>query len=65
MTGNLKLLVNFVSKFMGTVRFNNDQFAAVLGYGDIVKGEFKIRRVYYTEGLRRNLVSVGQFCDSD
>nr|GEX20123.1 retrotransposon protein, putative, Ty1-copia subclass [Tanacetum cinerariifolium] len=34
MTGNLKLLVNFVWKFMGTVRFGNDHVAAILGFGD-------------------------------
>ncbi|GJV10011.1 retrovirus-related pol polyprotein from transposon TNT 1-94 [Tanacetum coccineum] len=28
MTGNLKLLCNFVEKFLGTVRFGNDQFAS-------------------------------------
>ncbi|GKF40452.1 hypothetical protein Tco_0120513 [Tanacetum coccineum] len=32
MTGNLKLLCNFVEKFLGTVRFGNDQFAPILGY---------------------------------
>ncbi|GJX04785.1 retrovirus-related pol polyprotein from transposon TNT 1-94 [Tanacetum coccineum] len=31
MTGNLKLLCNFVEKFMGTVHFGNDQFALILG----------------------------------
>nr|GFC30482.1 ribonuclease H-like domain-containing protein [Tanacetum cinerariifolium] len=31
MTGNLKLLCNFVEKFMGTVHFGNDQFAPILG----------------------------------
>nr|GEV56711.1 hypothetical protein [Tanacetum cinerariifolium] len=36
MTGNLKLLCNFVEKFLGTVRFGNDQFAPILGYGDLV-----------------------------
>ncbi|GKF07162.1 hypothetical protein Tco_0041386 [Tanacetum coccineum] len=30
MTGNLKLLCNFVEKFLGTVRFGNDQFAPIL-----------------------------------
>nr|GFB79705.1 hypothetical protein [Tanacetum cinerariifolium] len=35
MTGNLKLLINFVWKFMGTVRFGNDHVAAILGFGDI------------------------------
>nr|GFB65698.1 integrase, catalytic region, zinc finger, CCHC-type, peptidase aspartic, catalytic [Tanacetum cinerariifolium] len=32
MTGNLKLLINFVWKFMGTVRFGNDHVAAILGF---------------------------------
>nr|GEX60827.1 integrase, catalytic region, zinc finger, CCHC-type, peptidase aspartic, catalytic [Tanacetum cinerariifolium] len=30
MTGNLKPLCNFVKKFMGTVRFGNDQFTPIL-----------------------------------
>ncbi|GJZ38212.1 hypothetical protein Tco_0584403 [Tanacetum coccineum] len=30
MTGNLKLLCNFVEKFLGTVNFGNDQFAPIL-----------------------------------
>nr|GFC02552.1 hypothetical protein [Tanacetum cinerariifolium] len=32
MTGNIKLLINFVWKFLGTVRFGNDHIAAILGY---------------------------------
>ncbi|GJR65312.1 hypothetical protein Tco_0011377 [Tanacetum coccineum] len=36
MTGNLKLLCNFVEKFLGTVHFGNDQFTLILGYGDLV-----------------------------
>nr|GFC65790.1 retrovirus-related Pol polyprotein from transposon TNT 1-94 [Tanacetum cinerariifolium] len=36
MTGNLKLFCNFVEKFLGTVRFGNDQFAPILVYGDLV-----------------------------
>nr|GEU61190.1 hypothetical protein [Tanacetum cinerariifolium] len=32
MTGNLKLLINFVWKFMGTVSFGNDHVAAILGF---------------------------------
>nr|GEW85682.1 transposon Ty3-G Gag-Pol polyprotein [Tanacetum cinerariifolium] len=65
MTGNLKLLCNFIEKFLGTVRFGNDQFAPILGYGDLVQGNVKINRVYYVEGLNHNLFSVGQFCDAD
>nr|GFB53615.1 integrase, catalytic region, zinc finger, CCHC-type, peptidase aspartic, catalytic [Tanacetum cinerariifolium] len=47
MTGNLKLLCNFVEKFLGTVRFGNDQFAPILGCGDLVQGNVTINRVYY------------------
>ncbi|GJS64262.1 retrovirus-related pol polyprotein from transposon TNT 1-94 [Tanacetum coccineum] len=56
-TTNLKLLCNFVEKFLGTVRFGNDQFAPILGYGDLVQGNVTIKRVYYGEGLNHNLIS--------
>ncbi|GKE55830.1 retrovirus-related pol polyprotein from transposon TNT 1-94 [Tanacetum coccineum] len=65
MTRNLKLLSNFVEKFLGTVKFGNDQIAPILGYGDLVQGKITIKRVYYVEGLNHNLFSVGQFCDAD
>nr|GFB95166.1 integrase, catalytic region, zinc finger, CCHC-type, peptidase aspartic, catalytic [Tanacetum cinerariifolium] len=65
MTGNLKLLINFVEKFLGTVKFRNDQIAPILGYGDLVQGTVTIKKVYYVEGLNHNLFSVGQFCDVD
>nr|GFB14831.1 ribonuclease H-like domain-containing protein [Tanacetum cinerariifolium] len=64
MTGNLKLLINFVEKFLGTVKFGNDQIAPILGYGDLVQGAVTIKRVYYVEGLNHNLFFVGQFCDT-
>nr|GEY38038.1 hypothetical protein [Tanacetum cinerariifolium] len=32
MTGNRTQLMNFVSKFLGTVRFGNDQIARIMGY---------------------------------
>ncbi|GKC09420.1 retrovirus-related pol polyprotein from transposon TNT 1-94 [Tanacetum coccineum] len=65
MTGNLKLLSNFVEKFMGMVKFGNDQIALILGYGDLVQENVTIKRVYYVEGLNHNLFSVSQFCDAD
>nr|GFB34032.1 integrase, catalytic region, zinc finger, CCHC-type, peptidase aspartic, catalytic [Tanacetum cinerariifolium] len=65
MTRNLKLLINFVWKFMETVRFGNDHVAAILGFGDLQWGNILITRVYFVEGLGHNLFSVGQFCDSD
>nr|GEY15093.1 hypothetical protein [Tanacetum cinerariifolium] len=51
MTGNLKLLCNLVEKFLDTVRFGNDQFASILGYGDLVQGNITINMVYYIKGL--------------
>nr|GFC92117.1 integrase, catalytic region, zinc finger, CCHC-type, peptidase aspartic, catalytic [Tanacetum cinerariifolium] len=65
MIGNLKLLINFFWKFMGTVRFGNDYVVAILGFGDLQWGNILITRVYFLEGLGYNLFSVGQFCDSD
>nr|GEZ47151.1 putative ribonuclease H-like domain-containing protein [Tanacetum cinerariifolium] len=44
MTGNLKLLINFIWKFLGTVRFGNDHVAAILGYGDLQWGNILITR---------------------
>ncbi|GJU30554.1 retrovirus-related pol polyprotein from transposon TNT 1-94 [Tanacetum coccineum] len=65
MTGNLTLLCNFVEKYLGNVRFGNDQFSPILGYGDLVQGNIMINGVYYVKGLNHNLFSVGQFCDAD
>ncbi|GKF01297.1 integrase, catalytic region, zinc finger, CCHC-type containing protein [Tanacetum coccineum] len=65
MTGDRSLLKNFIEKFIGTVRFGNDNFAAITGYGDYIQGNITICHVYYVEGLGHNLFSVGQFCDGD
>nr|GEW31260.1 retrovirus-related Pol polyprotein from transposon TNT 1-94 [Tanacetum cinerariifolium] len=65
MMGDRSRLMNFMKKFIGTVRFGNDHFGAIMGYGDYVIGDSVILGVYYVEGLGHNLFSVGQFCDSD
>nr|GEU39370.1 integrase, catalytic region, zinc finger, CCHC-type, peptidase aspartic, catalytic [Tanacetum cinerariifolium] len=65
MTGDYSWLMNFMKKFIGTVRFGNDHFGAIMGYGDYVIGDSVISMVYYVEGLGNNLFSVRQFCDSD
>nr|GEU57075.1 hypothetical protein [Tanacetum cinerariifolium] len=59
MTSNLKLLCNFVEKFKGTIHFGNDQFAPILGYGDLVQAYVTINMVYYVKGLNHNLFLVG------
>ncbi|GJU73677.1 retrovirus-related pol polyprotein from transposon TNT 1-94 [Tanacetum coccineum] len=55
MIGKRSQLINFVEKFMGTVRFGNDQIAKIMGYGDYQLGNVTISRVYYVEGLGHNL----------
>nr|GEV43664.1 reverse transcriptase domain-containing protein [Tanacetum cinerariifolium] len=42
MMGNRSQLMNFISKFLGTVRFENDQVAKIMGYGDYQKGNVGI-----------------------
>ncbi|GJU47129.1 retrovirus-related pol polyprotein from transposon TNT 1-94 [Tanacetum coccineum] len=65
MTGDRSKLINYVEKFINTVQFRNDQFAAIVGYGDYKIENTIITWVYYVEGLSHNLFSVGQFCDGD
>nr|GEY23320.1 retrovirus-related Pol polyprotein from transposon TNT 1-94 [Tanacetum cinerariifolium] len=65
MTEDRSQLINFVQKFLGTVKFRNDHVAKIMGYEDYQIGNVTISRVYYVEGLGHNLFSVGQFCDSD
>ncbi|GJW52325.1 hypothetical protein Tco_0093676 [Tanacetum coccineum] len=55
----------FVHKFLGTVKFGNDQIAKIMGYGDYQIGNIIDSRVYYMAGLGHNLFFVGQFCNSD
>ncbi|GJX45749.1 hypothetical protein Tco_0262425 [Tanacetum coccineum] len=64
-TENRSQLTNFVHKFLGIVKFGNDQVAKIMGYGGYQIGNVIIPRVYYVEGLGHNLFSFGQFCDSD
>nr|GFA07415.1 retrovirus-related Pol polyprotein from transposon TNT 1-94 [Tanacetum cinerariifolium] len=56
---------NLLKKFLGTVKFENDHVAKIMGYGDYQNGNVTISQVYYVEGLGHNLFSIGQFCDSD
>nr|GEW03718.1 retrovirus-related Pol polyprotein from transposon TNT 1-94 [Tanacetum cinerariifolium] len=44
MMGDHSRLMNFVKKFIGTVRFGYDHFGAIMGYGDYVIGNSVISR---------------------
>nr|GEY01955.1 integrase, catalytic region, zinc finger, CCHC-type, peptidase aspartic, catalytic [Tanacetum cinerariifolium] len=59
MTGDRSQLINFVHKFMGAVKFENDLVAMIMGYGDYKIGNITISGVYFVEGLGHNLFSVG------
>nr|GEZ36662.1 putative ribonuclease H-like domain-containing protein [Tanacetum cinerariifolium] len=55
MTRDRSRLRNFMKKFIGTVRFGNDHFGAIMGYEDYVIGDSVISRhscyVRYTDGV--------------
>nr|GEZ14362.1 hypothetical protein [Tanacetum cinerariifolium] len=57
MTGDRSQLINFVQKFLGTVKFENHHVVKIMGYGDYQIGNVTISRVYYMEGLGHNLFS--------
>nr|GEU96082.1 retrovirus-related Pol polyprotein from transposon TNT 1-94 [Tanacetum cinerariifolium] len=58
-------LTNFVNKFLGTVKFDNDRVATIMGYSDYKIRNVTISRVYFVEGLGHNLFSIRQFCNLD
>ncbi|GKA71335.1 retrovirus-related pol polyprotein from transposon TNT 1-94 [Tanacetum coccineum] len=59
MTGDRSRLRNFVKKFIGTVKFGNDHFGAIMGYGDYVIGDSVISRVHCSSGPAPNLLTPG------
>nr|GEY10110.1 hypothetical protein [Tanacetum cinerariifolium] len=50
MTRDRSQLINFVQKFLGTVKFGNDHVAKIMGYGD-----YQIGNVTISRGLVRGL----------
>ncbi|GJU90315.1 integrase, catalytic region, zinc finger, CCHC-type containing protein [Tanacetum coccineum] len=52
MIGNRSQLINFVSKFLGTVRFGNDHSAKIMSYGDYQIGNVTILRFTMWKGLK-------------
>ncbi|GJV83968.1 retrovirus-related pol polyprotein from transposon TNT 1-94 [Tanacetum coccineum] len=60
MTGDRLRLRNLVKKFIGTIRFGNDHFGAIMGYGDYVIGESVISRNGVVERRNRTLVKAAR-----
>nr|GFA94577.1 retrovirus-related Pol polyprotein from transposon TNT 1-94 [Tanacetum cinerariifolium] len=55
MTSNRALLTNFVKKFLGTVRFGNNDFAVIAGYGDVQNGVVERKNQTLVEAARTML----------
>ncbi|KAI3672889.1 hypothetical protein L6452_38989 [Arctium lappa] len=53
MTGHKYILSNYTEKFCGNVRFGNDQFSPILGYGDVVQENITIKNAVVADGGRR------------
>ncbi|GJZ98943.1 hypothetical protein Tco_0671494, partial [Tanacetum coccineum] len=61
MTGDQSLLKIFVEKFMGTIRFRNDHFAAITCYGDYVQGNITEGDDLLTGARESNLYTISIF----
>ncbi len=65
MTGDRRCFLSFVQKEGGSVTFGNNNTAQIKGKGIIGKNNSaKIENVQYVEGLKHNLLSISQLCDS-
>nr|GEZ92140.1 copia protein [Tanacetum cinerariifolium] len=66
MTGNRALLTNFVEKFLGTVRFGNNDFAVIAGYGDVktqVNLQLQVQRVRTNNGTEFKNKTLAKYFD--
>nr|GEV87785.1 hypothetical protein [Tanacetum cinerariifolium] len=66
MTGNRALLTNFVEKFLGTVRFGNNDFVVIAGYGDVktqVNLQLQVQRVRTDNGTEFKNKTLAKFFD--
>nr|GFB21922.1 integrase, catalytic region, zinc finger, CCHC-type, peptidase aspartic, catalytic [Tanacetum cinerariifolium] len=67
-TGNRALLRNFVEKFLGTVRFGNNDFAVIAGYEDVktqVNLQLQVQRVLTDNGTEFKNKNLAKFFDED
>nr|GEX89408.1 retrovirus-related Pol polyprotein from transposon TNT 1-94 [Tanacetum cinerariifolium] len=62
--GYRALLINFVEMFLETVRFGNNDFAMIAGYGDVVIGSMTIKKVYYVKGLPKMKFKKDHLCSA-
>nr|GFB14514.1 putative ribonuclease H-like domain-containing protein [Tanacetum cinerariifolium] len=60
MTRDRSQLINFVHKFLGTVKFENDHVAKIMGYGDYKIGNVTISKNDVVERRNRTLVEAAR-----
>lgn len=64
MIGRLQYLCDFRPISGGRhITFGNNAYGIIWGYLLLTMGSFSIRQVAYVDGLKRNLISVGQLCN--
>ncbi|KEH17454.1 hypothetical protein MTR_0014s0300 [Medicago truncatula] len=65
MTGDMSCFLTFEKKDGGLVTFGNNDKGKIRGKGTIDNpNSAKIENVQYVEGLKHNLLSISQLCDS-
>jgi len=65
MTGDRNCFLTFEKKDGGPVTFGNNDKGKIRGKGTIGKlNSAKIENVHFVEGLKHNLLSISQLCDS-
>nr|GEZ38355.1 retrovirus-related Pol polyprotein from transposon TNT 1-94 [Tanacetum cinerariifolium] len=63
MTGDRSLLRNFIKRFIGTVRFGNDNFTEITGYGNYIQVAFRSKTCYVQNLEGDDLLTGG--CESN
>ena len=63
MSGDKSLFSELVSYDGGTMKFENNENAAIVEKGNVSAGAGIIQNVLYAKGLRHSLLSVSQICD--
>ena len=64
MSGDHSLLTEFEKKVGPGVTFGDDSKGYTVGYGKIKKENVIIEKVALVDGLKHNLLSIGQLCDN-
>ena len=63
MTGELRLLIEFMKCDGGYVNFAGAKGGHISGKGKVTNGKITLEGVNYVEELKHNLMSVSQICD--